>query len=86
MYNIIDEDDGDILFEFSTKEEYDEFLSYQIRLASIKKKIDLSERVKLIEYLRENTFSCKEHRTYQSAAFKAKMPKWKRKVLDRYVF
>ena len=85
MYKNI-EKDGERLFEFSSKECYDSFVSKQLKLQELKKKIDIRRRNRINAYLKDKVFKSEQHKEFHVAYLNLTFPKWKRKILDEYVY
>lgn len=79
-------EDEDVVAEFETFCGAFSFLEKQKRIFRIKKEIERVERNKLSEFLRNVKPENKQHREYLIVWFQAKMPKWKRRILDLYVY
>lgn len=85
MYSFIDED-GEKIFEFSSKECYDKFVSKQIKLQSLKRRIDSQRRNGINAYLKDKVFESEQHKEFHVAYLNLTFPKWKRKILDEFVY
>jgi hypothetical protein len=84
LYNITE--DGEVVAKFETLCGAFSFLERQKRIFRIKKEIERVERNKLSEFLRNVNPESKQHREFLIVWFQARMPKWKRIILDLYVY
>lgn len=83
MFKVVDEEI--VVAEFQTLCGAFSFLEKQKRIFVIKKEIERVERNKLSEFLRNVVPENRQHREYLICWFQAKIPKWKRNILDLYV-
>lgn len=84
LFKIIEE--NDVVAEFETLCGAFSFLERQKRIFEIKKELERIERNKLSEFLRNVVPENQHHREYLICWFNAKMPTWKRNILDLYVY